>query len=239
MQMTTSRIALVGDHNPEVKAHLGIPLALALAADGNGPCAWEWVHTSTISDAPEEELAGFHGIWCVPASPYASTSGALAAIRFARESGRAFLGTCGGFQHALLEYAQGVWGVTDPVHAELDPGAADPVIAPLSCSLVEKTGEVRFERGSLLSAIYAAPSATEEYHCSYGLSARYAERLASGPLRASARDQSGEVRAVELTGHPFFVATLFQPERSGLAKRRHPLVSAFVAAARSAREFAA
>jgi CTP synthase (UTP-ammonia lyase) len=37
-----------------------------------------------------------------------------------------------------------------------------------------------------------------------------------------------------MEGHPFFIATLFQPERSGLANRRHPLVSAFVAAVRGA-----
>lgn len=32
----------------------------------------------------------------------------------------------------------------------------------------------------------------------------------------------GAVRAVELTGHPFFVATLFQPERAVFAGRSHP-----------------
>jgi len=48
----------------------------------------------------------------------------------------------------------------------------------------------------------------------------------------AARDSTGDVRAVELDGHPFFVATLYQPERSGLAGRRHPLVAAFVDAAR-------
>jgi CTP synthase (UTP-ammonia lyase) len=45
-----------------------------------------------------------------------------------------------------------------------------------------------------------------------------------------ARDEAGEVRAVELTGHPFFLATLYQPERSALRGEGHPLVSAFVAA---------
>jgi CTP synthase (UTP-ammonia lyase) len=228
--LTTPRIALIGDYDAAVKAHQGIPRALALATEGDRACAWEWVHTSALRDDPAEQLAGFHGVWCVPATPYANTRGALAAIRFARESRRAFLGTCGGFQHALLEYAEAVWGVANPAHAELDPAAADPLIAPLACSLVEQAGAVRFEPGSRLAAIYGAAAATEEYHCRYGLSASYSRRLATGPLRVSARDAAGEVRAVELEGHPFFIATLFQPERSGLAQRRHPLVSAFVAA---------
>ena len=158
----STRIALIGDHDAAVKAHQGIPGALALAAEDGDACAWEWVHTSTLRDDPAERLAGFQGVWCVPATPYANTRGALAAIRFARETRRAFLGTCGGFQHALLEYAEAVWGVANPAHAELDPAAVDPVIAPLACSLVEQSGEVRFEPGLRLAAIYGAASATEE-----------------------------------------------------------------------------
>jgi len=231
--MTTApRIALVGDYNAAAKAHQGIPLALAIASEGNPVCEWEWVHTSTLREDPAQRLASFHGVWCVPASPYVHARGALAAIRFARETGRAFLGTCGGFQHALLEYAETVWGVVEPAHAELDPNAIDPVIAPLACSLIEQSGDVRFEQGSRLAGIYGVNAATEEYHCRYGLSSSFSDRLTRGPLRISARDAEGEVRAIELEGHPFYMATLFQPERSGLANRRHPLVSAFVASAR-------
>jgi len=167
-------------------------------------------------------------VWCVPGSPYANTRGAIAAIRFARKTGRSFLGTCGGFQHALLEYAEAVWGVPQPRHAELDPEAVDPVIAPLACSLVEQSSEIRLEEGSRLAVIYGTDVTNEHYHCRYGLGAAYRGRLASGPLRVSGRDADGDVRAIELEGHPFFVATLFQPERSALAGRSHPLVRAFV-----------
>ena len=225
-------IALVGDYDPEAKAHQAIPLALALACEQReGPCEWTWVHTATLGDDPSGQLAAFDGLWCVPASPYANTNGALAAIRFARQTGRVFLGTCGGFQHALLEYADAVWGVVKPAHAELDPAAVDPVIAPLACSLVEQSGEIRFEAGSRLAVIYGVPAALENYHCRYGLGSGYHDRLSSGPLRVSGRDASGDVRAVELDGHPFFFATLYQPERSALMARRHPLVNAFVEAA--------
>ena len=40
-----------------------------------------------------------------------------------------------------------------------------------------------------------------------------------------------KVRAVELDGHPFVVATLFQPERAALAGVTPPLVVALVRAA--------
>jgi len=39
------------------------------------------------------------------------------------------------------------------------------------------------------------------------------------------------VRAVEMDGHPFFVATLFQPERAALAGKTPAVVRAFVEAA--------
>jgi CTP synthase (UTP-ammonia lyase) len=227
--MNTLRIALIGDYNPAAKAHQAIPRALALASDGDVDCQWEWLHTTTLVGELQDQLADFGGIWCVPASPYANTRGALNAIRFARETGRAFLGTCGGFQHAMMEYAETVWGVT-AAHAEVDPDAVDPVIAPLTCSLVEQSGEIFFEPRSRLASIYGAISTTEEYHCRYGLNPRYAERLSSGPLRIAARDGADDVRAIELDGHPFFVATLFQPERSAFSGRTHPLIRAFVVA---------
>jgi CTP synthase (UTP-ammonia lyase) len=47
-------------------------------------------------------------------------------------------------------------------------------------------------------------------------------------LRATAWDLDGDVRGVELESHPFFVATLFQPERAALTGRVPPLVRAFL-----------
>ena len=113
----------------------------------------------------------------------------------------------------------------------MDPTALDPVIAPLSCGLVEVTDVVRLVAGTRLAGIYGAEEVSEGYHCRYGLNPRYAARLAEGPLRVSARDVAGEVRAIELGGHPFYHATLYQPERSVLAGRSHPLITAFVTAA--------
>ncbi|MBI2994697.1 MAG: gamma-glutamyl-gamma-aminobutyrate hydrolase family protein [Gammaproteobacteria bacterium] len=225
------RIALIGDYNPDVTAHQAIPLALAAAARDTGvDVAWDWVETKTIGPDVKATLRDCAGVWCVPNSPYANTSGAMAAIRLARENGIPYLGTCGGFQYALLEFAESVWQLDRPAHAETDPDARDPVISALECSLVEVTDHLRFVPGTRLGRIYGAASATEGYHCRYGLNPVHAERLIQGPLRVSALDDQGEVRAVELDGHPFFIATLFQPERAALRGQTPPLVSAFVRA---------
>src|SRR5262249_44347282 len=127
---------LIGDHDATITAHQAIPIALQLAADSSQTqVKWQWVPTEEIRSAAR--VSAFDGLWCVPGSPYRSTEGALRAIRHARESGRPFLGTCGGFQHAVIEYARNVLGWADAEHAETAPDAPRQVIAKLACSLVE------------------------------------------------------------------------------------------------------
>jgi CTP synthase (UTP-ammonia lyase) len=222
-------IGLIGDYDKSVPAHQAIPLALQSAAKAlRIELGFEWVPTDEIVAATR--VACFSGLWCVPGSPYRSMEGALLAIRHARESGVPFLGTCGGFQHAVIEYARNVLGWADAEHAETAPDAARAVISLLKCSLVETSGVVRFVPGSRIAAAYGATEATEGYRCRYGLNPEFRAALLAGPLRATAEDEDGEVRAVELDGHPFFVATLFQPERASLAGKSAPLVVALVRA---------
>jgi CTP synthase (UTP-ammonia lyase) len=230
------RIGLIGDRDDSVVAHQAIPRALALVAASLGvEIEPVWLATSTLAKRFKRDVPACDGLWCVPASPYADAKAAIRAIRFAREHARPFLGTCGGFQHAMLEYAESVLGVENPAHAEMSPGASDPVISALSCALVEATGAVRFAPDSRLARAYGDERAVEGYHCSYGLSASYTRRLVDGPLRATCWDDAGDVRGVELAGHPFFVATLFQPERAALREIAPPIVRAFVEAAGTAR----
>jgi CTP synthase (UTP-ammonia lyase) len=228
--MSLKTIALVGDYSDRHAAHRAIPKALELARDRLGEdVAWEWVATRGINDAARD-LAGFCAVWLVPASPYENTAGAIDAVRWAREGGRPFLGTCGGFQHALLEYARNVAGIADAGHAEINPKGSSLVVTELSCSLVEAMGEVFFAEGSLLRSAYGKASATEGYRCSYGLNPVYRSAFEKAGLRFSARDNSGEVRGAELPKHPFFAGVLFQPERAALRGEVPPLAVAFLRA---------
>lgn len=224
------RVALVGDYNPAVIAHQAIPEALRLAGLQAGhDVEGVWLHTASIVD-PAAQLRDFEGIWCVPGSPYANADSAVEAIRYAREQGRPFLGTCAGFQHALLEYARNVGSLHEAAHSEDNPEAACRLISPLSCALVEKSGDILLKEGTRIYRAYGKARITEGYHCNYGLNREYEPLLFGDGLRPTAHDLSGEVRAVELSGHPFFVATLFQPERAALRGEVPPLVASFVAA---------
>ena len=222
------RVALLGDYNASVIAHQAIPEALRLAGEDLGvevdPI---WLHTSLLRD-PEKQLQDFEGVWCVPASPYANTEGVVDAIRHAREKLVPFLGTCGGFQHAILEYARNVLAIKTASHAELEPQAETLVITPLSCSLVEQSESIDLVEGSLLRKAYDTPTITEAYHCSYGINPAFEKKIFSGRLKTTARGASGAVRAFELAEHPFYVGTLFQSERRALQGEAPPLVIAFV-----------
>jgi CTP synthase (UTP-ammonia lyase) len=108
------------------------------------------------------------------------------------------------------------------------------VIVPLSCSLVEESGTVIPESGSRLASYCGSEPLRERYHCRYGVAESHLRLLAGTGLRVGARDSAGEVRAVELDDHPYFLATLFQPERAAFEGRAHPLIAALVGAVTAA-----
>ncbi|NWB98298.1 CTP synthase [Pseudomonas gingeri] len=225
-------IALIGDHDPQVTAHRAIPVALQRAAESAGlNIQAHWLATDSLT--PQTDLGLFDGFWCVPASPYRSLEGALLAITHAREQQRPFLGTCGGFQHAILEYARHVLGWADAEHGEISPDSPRAVIAPLSCSLVEAHDHIRLVEDTRIAKAYGTLDIHEGYHCRYGINPEFESALLDGDLRASGHDAQGDLRTVELKGHPFFVATLFQPERAALQGHTPALVSAFLAACAS------
>lgn len=228
------RIGLVGDHDEAITAHRAIPWALSLASGVLGlTLRSTWLHTDMLIDA--RAVDGYDALWCVPGSPYRSMDGALRAIRFAREEGIPFLGTCGGFQHAVIEYARHVLHWSDAEHEETTPGATRAVIHHLACELVEAQEALVPVPGSRLARAYDAKSFTEGYRCRFGLNPAFVADLVTGPLRASAHGPLGDVRAVELDGHPFFVGTLFQPERAALDGRVPPLVLALLRASAARR----
>ncbi|MCP1652453.1 CTP synthase C-terminal region-related (seleno)protein [Pseudomonas nitroreducens] len=226
----TLRIGLIGDRDSRVTAHWAIPLALQQSLlPHSGTLRVDWLDTPRLADGLD--LEAYSGFWCIPGSPYQDTDGALRAIRFARENGVPFLGTCGGFQHALLERARNVLGWSDAAHAEIDPQAPRAVVHALPCALLEVSESIRLTAGSHLAAIYGLAEIREGYRCSYGVNPEFQDALFGGSLRACAHGEDDSIRAVEATDHPFFLATLFQPERKALAGIAVPLAEALLSAA--------
>lgn len=231
-------IAIIGDPNKESRPHAATEASLRHAADHAGiDIKFDWLSTESLAgDDVEQRLSRFDGLWIAPGSPYHSLNGALRAIRFARERDWPLIGTCGGFQHVVLEFARSVLGLTDAQHAEYDPSASVLFVTPLACSLVGKTMPVRFKPGSRVASILQADTIAARYYCNFGLNPAFRDRLDTPGLRIVGEDEQGEARIVELSGHRFFVATLFLPQFDSTSERPHPLVTAFVDAATKTRQ---
>lgn len=232
------KIGLIGDYDANVPAHQAIPLALDLASkEIKIEISFDWVPTDEIQDI--SRVKNYDGLWCVPASPYKNMEGALLAIQYARENNIPFLGTCGGFQHAIIEYARHVLGWHDADHAETAPNAKRLIISPLTCSLIEESGQVHFVAGSKIEEAYSrygkSNGTIEKYRCNFGLNHEFEKELTSGALCVCGLDGNGKIRALELKNHPFFIVTLFQHERAALNGEHSPLTVAFLSGIKNLR----
>jgi CTP synthase (UTP-ammonia lyase) len=81
--MTRQRAAVVGDYNPLNHTHTATDAGLAHAG-----VEFDWISTIDVeASGAAEALAAYGGILIAPSSPYRSMTGALEALRFARERG--------------------------------------------------------------------------------------------------------------------------------------------------------
>jgi len=221
--MKTSRIGIIGDFNPANPTHIYTNNAIHHAAEALGAqIDVAWLRTDQWA-----EYERFQGLFGGPGSPYRSFEGALSGIRHARENNVPFLGTCGGFQHMVIEYARNVMGMSEAAHAESDPDAPCPFVTPLKCSLVGQTIAVTIKAGSRTAKAFHAERSTEAFYCSYGLNPLYQHRLESAGLVISGTDANEEARIVEIESHRFFVGTLFVPQARSQPGSPHPLILAF------------
>jgi CTP synthase (UTP-ammonia lyase) len=234
MRSPVGTIAVLGEYRATNETHVATDAAIRHSSDALGVSVdAEWVSTALIDDSL---FADHDGIWVAPGSPYEDMNKTLAAIRHARERAVPALGTCGGFQHMVIEYARNALGFADAQHAESDPHASNLFVSALTCSLVGREMTLDFVPGSRVAKIYGARTATESYYCNFGVNPQKVKLLKSGALRVTGSDQEGEVRVIELPDHPFFIGTLFVPQTRSRAGQPHPLVTAFVASVAARRE---
>lgn len=227
-KMMQPSIAILGEYSPTFEPHQCTDMAIVHSNTALGlDVAAAWISTGDI----DASLFGkYSGIWIAPGSPYKNMARRIEAIQHARENGVPCFGTCGGFQHMIIEYARNVLGFRDAQHAEYDPYASKLFISQLACSLAGHEMQLRFVPGSQVAAIYGCLSATEHYYCNFGVDPDCICELQRGPLSISGSDVEGEVRVIEYPGHPFFIGTLFVPQRCSTPEAPHPLITAFLRA---------
>src|SRR5215472_16357157 len=136
----TVRIGILGDFNPEFRSHHATNDCLQhAAAKLDLTVESQWLPTpSLVDNGAKKALESFDGLWASPGSPYQSMKGMLKGIEFARRRDWPFLGTCGGFQYAIIEFARNVLGIADADTAENNSGSKNIVIYPVACAVPDR-----------------------------------------------------------------------------------------------------
>jgi CTP synthase (UTP-ammonia lyase) len=224
------RLAIIGDYDENFRPHVATNEAIQHSLDElRLSLTYDWISTESIESNFESITSTFNGYWIAPGSPYKSMTGALKIIKFCREQGIPTLGTCGGFQHMVIEFARNVLKIEDAEHAEYNPYASKLVINPLSCSLAGQLLQIELTNSaSKTFATYGAHVIHEKYYCNFGLNPVYQDQLNGRGFNAVGIDTNGEARILELNDHPFFIATLFVPQDNSQKGKPHPLITHFI-----------
>jgi CTP synthase (UTP-ammonia lyase) len=232
-------IGIVGDFDRAKRSHWATEAALFHAAARVGlPLEPRWLPTASLASADgAQHLEQCQGIWGAPGNPVASVAGTLHAIEFARRRDVPYLGTCAGFQYALVELTRNVLGVADADTAENQPEGKNIVITAIECAVPTAGGPslsgadvATPVAGTMVGRLCGAADLRGEYFCSFETNAEYVPRWEAAGLRVAARGGQGEMRAFELPQQCFFVATLFQPQLSSSYALPHPLIEGFLRA---------
>lgn len=220
-------IALVGDFDKKMHTHLALNgsinhcrahLQFELQAD--------WIPTE-LSHELLSNPNPYDGIWVAPGSPYKNEDNVYRVIQYARENNIPIIGSCGGFQYMMLEYARNMLGIIDACHEETG-ATANPVISRLSCSLKGQEEQISIpDKDSWLFDVLKSHTIKARYYCSYGVNPIFYSILNRHPFIFAAFSPTGEVRAFELRGHRFFKGTLFQPSLDSSPDKPNPLILSY------------
>ncbi len=180
------------------------------------------------------------------------TEGKIAAIQYARESKKPYLGICLGMQLAVIEFARNVANLKDANSTEFNPETPHPLVG-LITEWKDASGKVEvrsedsdlggtmrlgaqkcpIEPGTMASEIYGT-EVNERHRHRYEVNNHYVEQLKAAGLIISARtptEQLCEMIELPKEVHPWFVACQFHPEFTSNPRGGHPLFKSYVEAA--------
>ncbi|MBQ6604542.1 MAG: CTP synthase [Tidjanibacter sp.] len=193
------------------------------------------------AESVQEMLGGMHGVLIGPGMGQRGVEGKMVACEFARTNNVPLLGICMGMQCAVIEFARNVLGYADADTKEHNPLTKHPVIDIMDS---EKSGFERGEtmrlgafgcqltKGSKIHSVYGEELISERHRHRYEFNNEYFDEFAAAGLRpVGVNPESGLVEAVELDGHPWYIAVQYHPEYKSNVEHPHPLFVNFVKAA--------
>lgn len=237
------RIAIVGKYVSLPDAYMSVVESLKHAGFANdAEVEIHWVNSEDVTDENADEwLRESDGILVPGGFGDRGIEGKISAIRYARERRIPFLGICLGMQMACVEGARHLLGLEGANSSEFDAETPHPVIdlLPEQKDIENMGGTMRLGLfpckllpGTLAQQAYGNGLVYERHRHRYEFNNEYREHLERVGYRFSGTSPDGRLmEIVELTDHPWFVATQFHPEFRSRPNRPHPLFRDFVAAA--------
>lgn len=189
-----------------------------------------------------EELSSLNGVIIPGGFGYRGIEGKIEAIKYIRENKIPFLGICLGLQCAVIEFARNVCNIKDANSSEFSQSSKNLVIDLLPDQNLEKddvgasmrlgTYPCKIQSGSVSKSIYKDEVIYERHRHRYEVNNKYRDQLAEGGLVFSGLSPDNNlVEMIELSDHPYFVASQFHPEFKSRPWEPAPMFYSFVEAA--------
>lgn len=239
----TVEVALVGKYTELRDAYMSVAEAVQHGGiENDAHVQIRWVESEDLDDTPPEKLlGGVAGIVVPGGFGERGVEGKLSAVRYARENNIPYLGLCYGLQMAVIEHARTICGLDNANTTEVDSNTPHPVIHILpEQEQIEDKGATmrlglypcRLGEGTLAQRVYQENLIYERHRHRYEVNNEYRDQLTENGLVISGTSPDGRlVEIVELSDHPYFIATQFHPEFKSRPNRAHPLFREFAAAA--------
>jgi CTP synthase len=237
------RVGIVGKYIRFTDTYLSIYEALRHAAAKNDVrLEVRWINAERLERTAGafQELSQCQGAIIPGGFGPRGAEGKILAIRWARENLVPYLGLCFGFQLAVVEFARNVVGLEGANSTEVDPFTPHPVIdlLPEQKGLKELGGtmrlgaqEVVIEKGTKAFQIYRSERIWERHRHRYEVNPEYLPPLTAKNLLFPGKSPDGKrMEILELSDHPFFMATQFHPEFKSRPLRPAPIFDAFIRA---------
>ena len=236
-------IAIVGKYVQLSDAYLSVVEALSHAAFSQGSrIKLRWISAEDIeNDNPETYLGNIGGIVVPGGFGIRGVDGKVKAIEYAREQKIPFLGLCLGMQCSVIEWARNVAKLERANSSEFEPDTPNPVInlLPEQEDIVDVGGTMRLglypcrlNPDTLAFALYGQEVIYERHRHRYEFNNAYRSLFLETGYTISGTSPDGRlVEIIELSNHPFFIASQFHPEFRSRPNNAHPLFLGFIKAA--------
>lgn len=235
-------IAIVGKYVQLSDAYLSVVEALRHAAIAmDGELHLRWINSEDLeTEDAERYLQGVTGLVVPGGFGNRGVDGKIKAVQYARDRKIPFLGLCLGMQCSVIEWARHIAGLEDANSAEFEPNTKNPVInlLPEQQDVVDLGGTMRLglypcriAPNTLAFKLYQDEVVYERHRHRYEFNNAYRNLLLESGYTISGTSPDGRlVEIIELSNHPFFIATQFHPEFQSRPSAPHPLFKGFIAA---------